>query len=112
MGTNFYRIPTHEEIESRKSQLIKQINELSVEPSDINSNFSEYKSGSFDAYNPWDLFTEDLKIHLGKRSSGWRFCWNFHNNKYYTNKEQLLEFVRSSRVIDEYGTELSPEDFI
>ena len=24
-------------------------------------------------------------IHLGKTSCGWRFLWNFHNNKYFDN---------------------------
>ena len=49
---------------------------------------------------------------MGKRSGGWKFCWNFHDKKYYSNKEELLNFIRSGRVVDEYGEELVLEDFI
>jgi hypothetical protein len=54
----------------------------------------------------------DTNVHLGKRSSGWKFCWNFHNNKYYDDKETLFEFIRSGRVVDEYGEEQDVEEFI
>jgi hypothetical protein len=43
---------------------------------------------------------------------GWKFCWNFHENKYYSNKEELLEFIRGGRVVDEYGEEQEVEEFI
>ena len=66
----------------------------------------------WDRYSPWDLFTQDLEIHLGKRSGGWKFCWNFHKNKYYNDKASLVEFVRSGRVINEYGEELTPDEFL
>jgi hypothetical protein len=58
------------------------------------------------------MFIDGTNIHLGKRSSGWKFCWNFHKDKYYTNKEELLSFIRSGRVVDEYGAEWNVEDFI
>jgi len=62
--------------------------------------------------SPWDEFTEDMSIHLGKRSMGWKFCWNFHDNKYYKNKEELLNFIRKGRVVDEYGQQIDSEEFI
>lgn len=43
---------------------------------------------------------------------GWKFCWNFNNNKYYSNKEELLKFIRSGRVVDEYGNLQDNEEFI
>jgi hypothetical protein len=43
---------------------------------------------------------------------GWRFCWNFNKEKYYRNKEELLAFIRSGRVVDEYGAEEDIEEFI
>jgi hypothetical protein len=58
------------------------------------------------------MFLEDTNIHLGKRSSGWKFCWNFHKDKYYCDKESLLEFIRSGRVVNEYGEELEVNEFI
>ena len=37
------------------------------------------------------LLTKHLFIWVRDRG-GWKFCWNFHNNKWYSNKEELLEF--------------------
>jgi hypothetical protein len=61
---------------------------------------------------PWDEFVDDLSVHLGKRSSGWKFLWNFHDNAHYTNKEELLDYVRTGRIVDEYGMEIDPEEFL
>lgn len=114
MGTNYYRIPTVEEMEERKSRLEKRIKELDMSPSQIERNYCVIQSltSDWDRMNPWDEFTNDTSIHLGKRSGGWKFCWNFHKNQYYSNKEQLLSFIRSGRVVDEYGEEWNVEEFI
>jgi hypothetical protein len=112
MGTNYYRIPTHEEVENRKAELIESVQNLPIDPASIERGFSEYEEGSWESYSPWTRFTKDLSIHLGKRSSGWRFCWNFHHNEYYSNKEELLQFIRTGRVVDEYGQEIPIEEFI
>jgi len=53
-----------------------------------------------------------MNIHLGKRSGGWKFCWNFHNGKYYNTKEELLKFIRKGRVVNEYGEQIDVEEFI
>jgi len=98
MGTNYYRIPTQLEMEERKSKLIKDIADLDISPSNMES--------------VWDSITEGTSIHLGKRSGGWKFCWNFHNNKYYSNKEELIQFVLSGRVVNEYGDEIEPQEFL
>jgi hypothetical protein len=111
MGTNYYRIPTHEEVEKRKESLIWKIKNLPITPTDIKINFREYEE-TWDTYSPWDTFTKDICVHLGKRSSGWRFCWNFHHKKYYTSREELFAFIRSGRVVDEYGEEMSTDEFI
>jgi hypothetical protein len=112
MGTNYYRIPTVEEMESKKKVLIKQISDMDLTPSNIERGFRFEKEDSWDSESPWDVFLEDTNIHLGKRSGGWKFCWNFHNDKYYKNKEELLNFIRSGRVVDEYGDEQNVEEFI
>jgi len=98
MGTNYYRIPTQLEMEERKAKLIKDIADLDISPSDMES--------------VWDSITEGTSIHLGKRSGGWKFCWNFHDNKYYSNKEELIQFVLSGRVVNEYGDEIDPQEFL
>lgn len=114
MGTNYYSIVTDDELKSRRKKLIDDINNLDISnPSLCEDGFRvDVNSDDWDRYSPWDNFIKETSIHLGKRSSGWKFCWNFHNNKYYTNKEELLEFIRSRRVVNEYDEELKPNDFI
>jgi len=112
MGTNFYRIPTQAEIEKRKSRLQAQIRKMDLSPRAINQGFSIENPDSWDRYSPWDEFTMDTLVHLGKRSMGWKFCWNFHKNKYYHDKASLEAFVHSGRVVDEYGEEISPAEFL
>ncbi len=112
MGTNYYRIPLASEIESRKQKLIEEVTKLELTPSNIERNFSFSKNDSWESSSIWDDFLDGTNIHLGKRSSGWKFCWNFHKNKHYSNKEELLSFIRSGRVVDEYGQEWDVEEFI
>ena len=113
MGTNYYRIPSVEEMEKRKQELIDNINSLDISPASIERNFATIeKENNFDFHSIWDIFTEDSNIHLGKRSGGWKFLWNFHKNKFYSNKEELFNFIRSGRVVDEYGDEMEVEEFI
>ncbi len=112
MGTNYYKIPTTEEMEKRKLVLIQQVTNLELSPSSIESGFRVNKEDTWDTESPWDAFLEDTNIHLGKRSGGWKFSWNFHDDKYYHNKKTLLEFIRSGRVVDEYGDEQDVEEFI
>ena len=113
MGTNYYRIPKAEEMESRKQTLIGFVNNLELTPENIESGFKLISPRKdWEWFSPWDMFLEDTNIHLGKRSSGWKFCWNFHKDKYYCDKESLLEFIRSGRVVNEYGEELEVNEFI
>ncbi len=112
MSTNYYRIPTQDEMELKKRKLIKDILNLEMTPSEIKRGFSEKKEGTWDYETPWDRFNDGIKIHLGKRSRGWKFLWNFNDNKYYTNREELFNFIRSGRVVDEYGDEIYVGEFI
>lgn len=113
MGTNYSRVPTHEEMETRKQTLIGFVNALELSPADIENGFRlSVPSKDWESLSPWDMFLQDTNIHLGKRSHGWKFCWNFHKNKYYSDKESLLAFIRLGRVVDEYGDEMDVEEFI
>jgi hypothetical protein len=112
MGTNYYRIPKASEMEERKFKLLQNVTDLKLTPDNIERNFSLPKEDSFESESIWDIFLKDINIHLGKRSGGWKFCWNFHKNKYYSNKEELLNFIRSGRVVDEYGEEQDVNEFI
>lgn len=52
------------------------------------------------------------KIHIGKRSSGWKFLWDVNHFKYYdANKESLFNFLKSGQIIDEYGDEFTFDEF-
>ena len=113
MGTNYYRIPTQSELETRKAKLIKDIVDLDISPSNIETEFRQYNyESSWDNESVWDRFIEGTNIHLGKRSGGWKFCWNFHKDKYYSNKEELIQFVLSGRVVDEYGEQIDSQEFL
>ena len=113
MGTNYYRIPKHEEMVARKEVLIEFINNLELTPENIEGGFRLISPRKdWEWFSPWEMFLEDTNVHLGKRSGGWKFCWNFHKNKYYSDKETLLEYIRSGRVVNEYGEEQDVEEFI
>jgi hypothetical protein len=111
MGTNYYAIPQAEDVEKRRYKLLSDVANLDLSVSSVSRGFA-VSIDTFDRNSPWDEFTDNIKIHLGKRSSGWKFLWNFHNNKYYSNKDELLTFIRKHRIIDEYGDEEGVEDFI
>lgn len=114
MGTNYYRIPTEREMEQRQLRLQTRVRNMDMSPGSISRSIplSEAYPDSWDIHNPWSEFLDDANVHLGKRSGGWKFCWNFHKNRLYSSKDELLAFIRSGRVVDEYGTELGPEEFI
>ena len=112
MGTNYTRIPKAEEMEAKRKKLVKQISDLMMEPHLIDRGFQITNEDSWESSSPWDEFLDGTAIHLGKRSGGWKFCWNFHNNKYYSNKEELIQFVLSGRVVNEYGEQIDSQEFL
>ena len=112
MGTNYYRIPQASEMDERKFKLLERVANLDLSPSNIECGFNEPIDDQWGRESPWGIFIDGTNIHLGKRSGGWKFCWNFNNNKYYSNKEELLKFIRSGRVVDEYGEQHDVEEFI
>ena len=112
MSTNYYRIPKASEVRLKYLDLVEKINDLDIwSPENIRNDFRTIERG-FDNLSPWDEFLDGMKIHIGKRSSGWKFLWNFQDNKFYTNKEELFKFIRSGRVVDEYGELQDTEEFI
>jgi len=99
----------------RHQKLVDRISRLDwFDAAKLERNFAEIEDpkSQFTRLTPWDEFMYDIKVHLGKRSSGWKFCWNFHHGKYYSNKESLLKYIRSGRVVDEYGELQETEEFI
>lgn len=113
MGTNFYRVPKGKEMIKREQKLRMRIDEMdSVNPSNIERGFSTISVGEWDAISPWDEFLDGTNVHLGKRSAGWKFLWNWNNEKYYQTKEELFKFIKSGRVVDEYGRQIDCQEFI
>ena len=114
MGTNFYRIPSAEEVNKKRKVLTVQVENMELNPKDVQGGFNFISpTKDWEWFNPWDIFMKGMNVHLGKRSSGWKFCWNFHENKYYSNKDELIEFILSGRIVDEYGEEtINPQDFL
>ena len=112
MSTNYYRIPKQKVVREKYLELAEQVSSMDIfSPGQIYNEFRTIEKG-FERWNPWDNFIEGLNIHIGKRSSGWKFLWNFQDGKFYTNKEELLKFIRSGRIVDEYGEIQNTEEFI
>jgi len=115
MGTNYYRVPKVSEINSRYQKLNQRFQEMNIWDTSLifdKFRFIENPEDEWSLLSPWDEFVDGIKIHLGKRSLGWKFCWNFHNGKYYNTKEELLNFIRKGRIVDEYGGQIDVEEFI
>ena len=113
MGTNYYRVPKSHEVVEKMQKLNMRIGEMDVwSASEAKNQFRTIPVTEHQYMTPWDEFIDDLSVHLGKRSSGWKFLWNFHDNVHYTNKEELLNYIRTGRIVDEYGMEIDPEEFI
>lgn len=96
----------------RKEQLVLDITNMEMSPSNIERNMCAPIEDSWECESPWDKFIRGTNIHLGKRSGGWKFCWDLNDKKYYTNKEEMFAFIRSGRVVDEYGDLMDNEEFI
>ena len=112
MGTNYYRIPTVEEMENKKTKLIRSVTNLDISPSNIECGFRVAVDDQWGSESAWDTFIDGTNIHLGKRSSGWKFLWNWNSNKFYKTKEELFKFIRDGRVVNEYGELMDTEEFI
>ena len=78
MGTNYYRSPTLNELETRKNRLMSRIRQMELNVESVNNNFRIDGTDQFQNLSPWDEFTDNVKVHLGKRSMGWKFLWNFN----------------------------------
>jgi hypothetical protein len=114
MGTNYYRVPSASEMDKRKDRLQTMVRRMEMTPANIERSFGfiDDPEDQYTKMSPWDQFLDGVSVHLGKRSGGWKFCWNFHNGRYYNSKDELFKFIRLGRVVDEYGTEQDVEEFI
>ena len=90
MGTNYYAriIPS----KARKEILKKMIDE---------DHFDDIKDEVADMYGESDRWNENHgEIHLGKRSSGWKFLFDPNYERYYPlTKKGLMNFLKRDDVI-------------
>ena len=115
MGTNYTRVPKSSEMNARRQKLYMRLQEVDMwNPAMIERGYRyiDCPEDEWEQLSPWDEFLDGTAVHLGKRSMGWKFCWNFQDNKYYSNKEELIKFVLSGRVVDEYGEEIDSQEFL
>lgn len=104
MGTNFYAIIP---IKQRIVDKLKKLSNKLVNGTNIDSYIDELKNIQKEI--------SEYKVHLGKRSYGWSFCWDANNLKYYKpSLTSIKEFIKENNAIiqNEYGEEFSWEQFI
>ena len=64
-------------------------------------------------YNEMILDCIPERVHLGKRSHGWQFLWDFHDGRYFkANLESIKEFLKDKIIVDEYGEVFSLDQFL
>ena len=113
MSTNYYRVPKSHEMIKREQRLRMRIDAMdTINPSQIERGFRSILVGEWDSISPWEEFLDGIKVHLGKRSGGWKFLWNWNDKKHYKTKDELFKFIKSGRVVDEYGQEMNDDEFI
>lgn len=97
MGTNFYarRIPTQEEV----AALHKHVEDIAA--------------GIYSISSMPEGIEMDDDIHLGKRSAGWQFNWEYHPEYYADNLKSIMKFLSRDDIVivDEYNTKFSLDEF-
>ena len=94
MGTNFYakRIPTQADLEK-------------VSTATMNGKLDE----------AMEMLAElNERVHICKRSGGWKMSFDHNDGRYYEpNRKSLEEYLSKSdiQIVDEYGTEYSWGEF-
>ena len=97
MGTNYYL-----KKKKKKRNIKEEISKI-IDNEDISS-LKEYVEELYQKTN----------IHIGKKSYGWKFLFNANDCKYYNlTKESIINFIKEndSIIMDEYGREISIDDF-
>ena len=110
MGTNFYcrkidkarRKHFVDEFDRLHKELIESIDDISKDYKAVLSEFL------------YDNHEMEIEIHLGKRSGGWQFLWDYHNGRYFEpTLESIKEFLSQDNVTiyDEYGEKFTMQQF-
>lgn len=102
MGTNFYCKKLNKK---RRKEFSDSLNELSQY---ITYNIDNTELDLVEKVKEFIESNSDLEeeIHLGKRSYGWQFLWDYHNGKYFKpNLESIKNFLSQDdiAIYNEYG---------
>lgn len=102
MGTNFYCRKINRK---HRKMFSDDLNELSQY---ITYNIDNTELDLVEKVKEFIESNSDLEeeIHLGKRSYGWQFLWDYHDGKYFnSNLDSIKEFLSQDDIIiyDEYG---------
>lgn len=54
---------------------------------------------------------DDKEIHIGKSSAGWTFSFAWNDGEYYKTADEFKEWLKKKKIVDEYGREISNEEF-
>lgn len=54
----------------------------------------------------------EVVLHLGKYSADWKFTLQLNGKKYYSNFEEMKEFLKGKQIIDEYDDPVTLEEFV
>ena len=109
MGTNFFCV---EKISRRQRSKIKSLLMEYiglVDKADTACDFHELHS----KYNEMisDIIPE--RVHLGKRSHGWQFLWDYHDGRYFkANLESIKKFLKDKIIFDENKEVFSLDQFL
>lgn len=115
MGTNFYKVLKPKYTKKQKAEITKKINEQTKKLKEYfnDNNYIE----RYDIEDYFEMLNElhPVKVHLGKRSSGWQFLWNHNNEQYYKKTLQSIrEFLDKDNgfIVDEYGERFTTDQFL
>ena len=102
MGTNFYC----RKIDRKHRKMFSK--DLSALNEHISLNIDNPEINLLEEMNKFILDYSDLEkeIHLGKRSYGWQFLWDYHNGKYFNpSLESIKGFLLQKDIViyDDYG---------
>ena len=109
MGTNFFCV---EKISRRQRSKIKSLLMEYiglVDKADTACDFHELHS----KYNEMILESIPERVHLGKRSHGWQFLWDYHDGRYFkANLESIKEYLKDKIIFDENKEVFSLDQFL
>jgi hypothetical protein len=97
MGTNFYYITP---ISESEQQELKDMITSKIDFCDLRDKI--------------DIVKKCHYVHLGKRSYGWQFLWDYHEGKFFKdNLQSIQEYLKNGggEIQDECGEKITIDDF-